>query len=53
MPLTEDRDFGMDCRNPGSRDGLKFTSFGTGYPLPAGMMGFLIVCKIELMQHAY
>jgi hypothetical protein len=26
----------MDCRNPGSMDGLELTIHGTGYPLPGG-----------------
>ncbi len=30
----KDRHSGMECRNPGSRDGLKHAAHDTGCPLP-------------------
>jgi hypothetical protein len=36
ITIFKDRHSGMDCRNPGSMDGLELTIHGTGYPLPGG-----------------
>ena len=35
-PIFQDRHSGMDCRNPGSMDGLELAIHGAGYPLPGG-----------------
>ena len=36
ITIFQDRLSGMDCRNPGSTDGIELTVHGTGYPLPGG-----------------
>ncbi len=33
-PFFKDRHSSMDCRNPGSRNGLKHAVHGTGCPFP-------------------
>jgi hypothetical protein len=40
ITVFQDRLSGMDCRNPGSMDGIKLTVHGTGYPLPGGYDDF-------------